>query len=115
MILLSPDVEERAAGVAVRLQEGGVVHYGTLLVDVQLDLHTPQIGRDLPDVYECNAGEGTSPAYGVWYATERGGNDVAQRLPHAEAFVGVFPETVDGMSGVWLTYRLLEAHLQKEK
>lgn len=100
--------EEVAECLTTRVTYSVHTHAPASLEEVTVDLHGTNAWCDVPDVGESDAGEVAAPTRGDRDTTECRQDDVAQRFPHAETFVGVFPDTVNAVSVVRFTNRLLK-------
>lgn len=112
--LILKGAEEVAECLTAWVTDRVHTHAPASLEKVTVDLHGTNAWCDVPDVGESDAGEVAAPTRGDGDATECRQDDVAQRFPHVETFVGVFPDTVNAVSVVRFTNRLLKWHLARE-
>ena len=76
-----------------------------------MDLANSQLGCDVPDVLESNAGERATPAHSSGDTAQQSGNAVAEGLPQVETFVAVLPHAFHAVSVVGLTEDIFETDL----
>ena len=112
MVLLLPEsVEEVTTGATARVTDGVNYDAIALLPGVAVDGHGIESGCDVPDVAKGDAGEVAAPAHGYRDATKGRQDDVTERFPQVEAFVGVLPDTVDTVRVVGFTKCFLKRNL----
>ena len=96
-----------------RVQTGVNDHAIAALEHRQVDLPGSDTRCNLPDMLKSYTGKVTAPAHGDRDTTQCGQDQVTESLPEIEAFVAVLPDTVQTVSVIRLTNRLLKGHLQE--